>query len=233
MKKDYYLVLHLGPGATTDELRSAYRRLARQLHPDTSGLGSERFLELQEAYDVLSDPVRRSQYDQEVAEIPIRRSGLAESLNPAINLRRSVAEPLVGDSDVRRDISLSSSFESFYPSLDELFDRLWSNFSLSTRPKAERLESLTVDVPLSPEEACRGGTVQVLVPAHMTCPSCAGRGGARGYVCWHCDGSGSLNRECPLTVEYPAGLQHDYVVRVSLDSLGIRNLYLTVRFRPV
>jgi DnaJ-class molecular chaperone len=231
MKKDYYLVLHLRPSATTDELRSAYRRLARQLHPDTSGLDGERFLELQEAYYVLSDPGRRAQYDQETAEIPIRRSGLAESLNPTINLRRSAGEPLVGDTD-RRDISISSSFESFYPSLDELFERLWSNFSLSTRPKAERLESLTVDVPLSSQEAFHGGTVQVLVPAHMTCPWCGGHGRIRGYPCWHCDGFGSLTREYPVTVQYPAGLQHDYVLRVSLDSLGIHNFYLTVRFRP-
>jgi DnaJ-class molecular chaperone len=229
MKKDYYLVLHVRPSVNTDELRSAYRQLARQLHPDISGLDSERFLELQEAYDVLSDPIRRAQYDQETAEIPIRRSDLAESLSPTINLRRSAAEPLVGDTD--RSISLSSSFESFHPSLDELFDRLWSNFSLSTRPKPERLESLTVDVPLSSQEAFHGGTVQVLVPARVTCLWCGGHGGIRGYACWHCDGYGSLTREYPVTVQYPAGLQHDYVVRISLDSLGIHNFYLTVRFR--
>jgi len=231
MKKDYYLVLHLRPSATTDELRSAYRRLALQLHPDTSGLDSERFLDLQEAYDVLSDPARRAQYDQETAEIPVRRSSLAESFGSTINLKRS-AEPLFRGPESERKVSLSSSFESFYPSADELFDRLWSNFTLSTRPKAERLESLMVDVPLSPEETFHGGSVQVLVPAQIVCQWCGGQGTLRGYECWHCDGLGSLTREYPVTVRYPAGLQHDCVVRLSLDPLGIHNFYLTVRFRP-
>ena len=60
MKKDYYLILGLTPEATAEEIRSAYRRLAIELHPDLSGFGSDQFLELQEAYSVLSDPMRRT-----------------------------------------------------------------------------------------------------------------------------------------------------------------------------
>jgi molecular chaperone DnaJ len=56
MKKDYYLILRLTPEATAEEIRSAYRRLAIELHPDLSGFGSDPFLELQEAYSVLIDP---------------------------------------------------------------------------------------------------------------------------------------------------------------------------------
>ncbi len=62
------------PEATAEEIRSAYRRLAIELHPDLSGFGSEQFLELQEAYSVLSDPMRRAVYDREAEEIPVRRT---------------------------------------------------------------------------------------------------------------------------------------------------------------
>ena len=55
----------------------AYRRLASELHPNLSGIGSERFLEPQEAYSVLSDPMRRAGYDREAEEIPVRHTDLA------------------------------------------------------------------------------------------------------------------------------------------------------------
>jgi hypothetical protein len=55
-----------------------------------------------------------------------------------------------------------------------MFDRLWSNFELVARPKAERLESLTVDVPLSPQQAFVVGQMRILVPAREICPAWRG-----------------------------------------------------------
>jgi len=130
------------------------------------------------------------------------------------------------------EISLLRSFETFLPSFSELFDRLWSNFELVTRPKAEQLESLTVDVPLSPRQAFMGGQMRILVPARVICPACRGRGSVGPYECWRCEGNGALTYEYPVTVSYPAGLQQDYIVRLPLDRFGIENFYLTVRFRP-
>jgi molecular chaperone DnaJ len=130
-----------------------------------------------------------------------------------------------------REVSLSQSFDTFSPSFDEIFDRLWGNFELLTRPKAERAESLTIDVPLSPQEAFAGGSVRILVPARTTCSTCHGRGGIGFYECWHCRGQGAVVSEYPLDVHYPAGLQQDYIMRVPLNEFGIQNLYLTVRFR--
>jgi molecular chaperone DnaJ len=63
MAKDFYLILQVRREASPEGIRSAYRRRARELHPDKSGTGSEPFLELQEAYSVLSDPAQREAYD--------------------------------------------------------------------------------------------------------------------------------------------------------------------------
>jgi molecular chaperone DnaJ len=234
MKKDYYLVLHLNSNASGDEVRSAYRRLAREVHPDTSGADSERFLELQEAYEVLGDPVQRARYDHQTQEIPVRHGWFRESFDPSLDLRRE-AEPLVPneEADWSNRISLLRSFGTTNPSADELFDRLWSNFTLSTRPKAERAENLIVDVPLSAQDALTGGTVEILVPAQLVCPRCSGLGHVMGYECWHCDGHGILTGEYPIRAPYPGGLQHDYVIQMPLTQAGINNFYLTVRFRPV
>jgi molecular chaperone DnaJ len=228
MRKKYYLILRLAPGATSEQVRSAYRRRALELHPDLTGFGSEQFLDLQEAYEVLSDPVRREIYDREGEEIPIRRSAVTHPQQTVS------AEPLVpsrptGELD---RISLFRSFETFSPSLEEVFERLWSNFNVQTRPKAERLESLNVEVPLSPEQAFVGGEVRILVPARLVCQACRGRGSIGTYECTHCEGHGAVTDEYPVTVRYPRGLRGDHLVHLPLHSFGIQNLYLTVVFRP-
>jgi molecular chaperone DnaJ len=225
MKKDYYLILRLRPEATAEEIRSAYRRLAIELHPDVSGFGSDQFLELHEAYSVLSDPIRRAVYDREAQEIPVRRIDVARSPETVI-LRKHSAEPL---SPIRP--SFLRSYETFLPSFNEMFDRLWNSFESVTGPKAERLESLVADVPLSARQAFIGGQMRFLVPFRTICPACRGRGHVGPYQCSRCDGYGALRDEYPVTVSYPAGLQQDYVVRLLVDDFDNQNLYLTIRFR--
>jgi len=233
MRKDYYLVLRLAPEATQEQIRSAYRRLALELHPDLTGLGSDRFLELKEAYDVLSDPVLRQSYDRKAQEIPIHRIEPMRAPETIVQ-RRHRGEPLMTDWPTGKldDISLFGSYESFSPSLDEVFERLRSNFTLLTRPKAERLESLNVEVPLSPQQAFAGGEVCILIPARQACPACDGHGGIGPYECSHCEGHGAVTGEYPVRVSYPAGLQGEYLVRIPLNRFGIENFYLTVQFRP-
>ncbi len=226
MRKDLYLVLHVTREATPEEIRSAYRRRALELHPDVAGGDSESFLKLQEAYSVLSDRNQRAAYDRNRGFNPVhRRSRTRPAPRHAEPFRQ--VEPASGF----REVSLTDSFGTFEPSFDELFDRLWSNFELVTRPKAEQLESLSVEVPLSAVEARTGGTVTILVPARLTCPACQGHGAVGWYECWQCRGQGAIAGQYPLGIPYPAGLRQNYVVRVPLYRFGIRNFYLTVRFR--
>ncbi len=232
MLKNYYLILGVTADASLDEIKTAFRRRALELHPDASGLHSDPFLELQEAYAVLTDPDRRRRYDQQFVAVA-----------PASSARRATAEPLVSPRPKGepfrpvepargfREVSLTESFATYRPSFDELFDRFWSNFEDLTRPKAERLESLTVEVVVRPEEAARGGQVRVWIPARAACPACGGRGAVGGYECWRCEGHGALTSEFPLAVTYPRGLRDGDAVRLPLDRFGVRNFYLTVLFR--
>ncbi|MCL4788327.1 MAG: DnaJ domain-containing protein [Verrucomicrobia bacterium] len=232
MLKNYYLILGVTADASLDEIKTAFRRRALELHPDASGLHSDPFLELQEAYAVLTDPDRRRRYDQQFVAVA-----------PASSARRATAEPLgsprpkgepfrpVEPARGFREVSLTESFATYRPSFDELFDRFWSNFEDLTRPKAERLESLTVEVVVRPEEAARGGQVRVWIPARAACPACGGRGAVGGYECWRCEGHGALTSEFPLAVTYPRGLRDGDAVRLPLDRFGVRNFYLTVLFR--
>ncbi len=226
MAKNYYLILGVGSQASQDEIKWAYRRQAKEYHPDHYGADSAPFMEVQEAYSVLGDPNTRAAYDQSLrrawrpAAEPFRAASVrAEPFreSPA----RGGAEP----------ISLLRSFETFSPSFDEIFDRLWSNFFEITRPKAETVKGVDVDIPLRYEQAQQGGEVQIVVPALLRCATCRGSGAVGEYGCWRCAGRGVLTDECPVRISYPPGIPSSYVVKLSLDRYGIRNSYLTVRFR--
>jgi DnaJ-class molecular chaperone len=227
MQKNYYLILGITSDASLDEVKAAFRLRARELHPDHSGLESGPFLEVQEAYGVLSDPARRRDYDRQGQAI-VRRRPWGPSAEPLVR-ERPRGEPFAARRF--RDVSLTESFCSHQPSFDELFERLWSNFDSVSRPKAEHLESLTVEVVVSPEEAALGGRVRVGIPARATCPACGGHGAVGRYECWRCEGRGALTVEYPVDVAYPPGLPDGYAMQLPLSHFGIESLYLTLLFR--
>jgi molecular chaperone DnaJ len=232
MSKNYYVVLGVASNASDDDIKSAFRRRAMELHPDTSGLESGPFLELQEAYCVLSDPQRRRHYDREAHSVTIRRRPWGPVAEPLVRERpRSESFRPSASSRNFREIPLAQIFERQSPAFDELLDRLWSNFESVSRPKSEALESLTVEVVISQEEARFGGRVQVNLPAHATCPACGGHGAVGFYECWRCEGRGALATAYPIAVPYPPGIRDGHFVRIPLDRFGIENLYLMVLFR--
>lgn len=158
MRKDYYVILGIAADATLEQVKSAFRRRAMELHPDTSGFESGPFLEVQEAYGVLSDPERRRRYDRRTVPIVARRRPWGPTAEPMVRARPQ-AEPLRAADSVSgfREVPLADIFTRQSPSFDELFDRRWTNFDSVSRLKSEGLESLTVEVVLAAEEGQLGG----------------------------------------------------------------------------
>ncbi|UCF90612.1 MAG: J domain-containing protein [Desulfobacterales bacterium] len=226
MAKSYFAILGISPNATADDIRSAYRRLVKEFHPDHFAGGSERFREIQEAYSVLGNNRRRRQYEQNLRKVS-RKTPLRRTTYPA-------PEPLIpeeGPIDMG-EISPVRSFHSFTPSFDEIFDWLWSNFANLAQPKSGRLPNLTLEVPLTVEQARRGGNARIMVPAQAVCPTCRGHGGVGPYECSRCAGEGVIPGEMPVSVAFPPGLTKDHAVMIPLNRFGIRNVHITVLFRP-
>lgn len=221
MKTNLYDVLGVDAEASPEQIQAAYVHWARQAAPDRDTPVNERLKELQAAYAVLANPQRRRNYDSRAQ--PRRASNEAEPFR--------APSPSETKSQSNREYSLRDSFASAHPSFDELFDRFWGNFSELSRPKAERIESLTLEIPLSPEAACGGGCARILIPARAQCPACGGRGALGVYQCWQCEGHGSITADYPLDLTYPAGITNEHAVRVPLTQYGIDNFFLTVRFR--
>lgn len=232
MAKNYYIVLGISPDATFKQIRSAYLQLAKEFHPDHFGPDYRPFLDVQEAYSVLSNPSKREEYDRTIRKNRIF-GRLGRPGPEPLKAGGTFVEPLkprerpvdLGEA------SLTRSFRTFGPSFDEIFDRLWGNFSRLSRPKKEMVESLTAEITLTPEEAQRGGHIRIVVPSRAVCPTCGGYGGVDIYECWRCAGEGAISGEFPILVSFPPGISNNYLLRIPLDSFGIRNMYLTVHFR--
>jgi DnaJ-class molecular chaperone len=226
MARSYFAILEVPSGATPEEVRSAYRRLAKEFHPDHYEGGSEPFRQIQEAYAVLGDPVRRRAYEKSLADVLVKRT-TGRTLYPE-------PEPLIPEKGPVNigEISPVRSFQTVSPSFGEIFDWLWDNFSSVDRPKSGRVRHLTLEVPLSKEQANRGGSAKVMVPVRAACPSCRGYGHVGYYECYRCAGQGAISGEVPVSIAYPPGLVQNHSVIIPLERFGIRNLHLTVLFRP-
>jgi DnaJ-class molecular chaperone len=220
---NYYIILGVDSDATQDQIKSAYRRKAKQSHPDHYEGSSKPFRDLQEAYETLSDPARRRTYDDE----------LACEARPATPLqvrsRRCPVEPLI---PTQRSTGLDREpFDRVsYPPFAESFGRLWNDLESSVWPRTEATEDLQVDVPLTRGQALRGGRVRVRIPIRARCPNCGGYGRVGFYVCWECAGEGTVVERHPVWIAFPAGVPDNAVARIPLAQLGIPRAYLRVHF---
>lgn len=220
MVKNYYLILGVPADAAPGAIRSAFRELAKRHHPDHVGpAGSRAFREASEAYRVLSDPVRRARYDRK-----LQREGRRET-EPAAGWE-GVPEPLVSD-----PMPITGEPDLVRPSFESLFERLAGSFSAGGRSKGEAAEPLDFELILSPEEADRGVVVPFQVPVFFICFRCRGSGRDWLFHCPDCGGEGRLVDHRTVEARVPSGIGDGTVIEVSLDRLGIANLWLRVHVR--
>ena len=216
MAKDYYLILGVPLDAAPDEIRSAFRKLALRYHPDRrSGAGAGPFRSISEAYDVLSDPARRARYDRE-----LRGRGQEVAVAADISAVRD-PEPLVSE-----PVPIAGRPESVSPSYEALLDRLGRSVFHPEAPKAAHEEPLNFELVLSPEEVRRGILVPFQVPVFWICRQCGGLGRHWVFPCEECDGEGRFIDRETVDVRVPAGVRDGTLIDVSLEALGIRNLWL-------
>jgi DnaJ-class molecular chaperone len=218
--KNYYLILGVPRDAAPAAVRSAFREMAKRYHPDRGTESDARtFRDVQEAYEVLSDPARRARYDRESRGGPWSR---AEPFGPRV----AEPEPLVAE-----PLAVTGEPEEVRPSFEALFDRLLRNFSGAGVPKAERPEPLDFQLILSPEEAEAGVVVPFEVPVLRVCSRCGGAGRDWFSVCGDCEGEGRLVEREILRVTVPAGVRSGTVIEASMRELGVENLWLRLQVR--
>src|SRR6267143_156155 len=197
-QRDYYQILGVSETATTDEIKKAFRRLAKQYHPDRNPKNpqaAERFKEINEAQDVLSDAEKRKKYDQ------LRRYGAFAGAGGG-GFRGGGGGTAQGP-DVDFDLSDLGSFGG----LGDLFSSIFGRRGTGARLEDE--EEIGTAFSTCPE--CRGrGTIsfgQGGFTVQRPCPVCRGRGKVPSQRCPTCQGSGEVRQEKHLTITIPPGTE--------------------------
>ncbi len=259
-KRDYYEVLGVSKGASEADLKSAFRRLAKECHPDRNPSDKDaerRFKELNEAYEALKDPQKRAAYDQfGHAAFDGGGRGPGGGFGP-----------------------------DFASSMSDIFDDLFGEFMGGRRGQGgprqrsgrERGADLRYNMEISLSEAYAGKNAEIVVPTSVgcetcsgsgakpgtkptacptcggqgkvrasqgfftierTCPSCHGRGEIIADPCADCSGSGRVTKERKLAVNIPAGVEDGTRIRLAGEGeAGLRggpagDLYIFLSIRP-
>jgi molecular chaperone DnaJ len=255
-KRCYYETLGIARGAGEQELKSAYRRLAKEFHPDCNPGDTRaelRFKEVSEAYEVLKDPQKRAAYDHFGHAAFENGGGGSRGFGP-----------------------------DFASSMSDIFDDLFGEFmggrrGQRQRSSRERGADLRYNLEISLTEAFAGKTAQICVPTSVscetctgsgakagtkpstcstcggngkvrasqgfftierTCPNCQGRGETIEDPCQSCRGSGRITKERTLSVNIPAGVEDGTRIRLAGEGeAGLRggpagDLYIFLSIKP-
>ena len=215
-KRDYYEVLGVSPTATEAEMKSAFRKLAMQCHPDRNPGDKDaeiKFKEINEAYQVLTDGQKRAAYD---------RFGHAAFANGGAGQH-----------------GFDANFTDF---MSDIFE----NFFGETRGRRgpggrERGADMRYNLEITLEEAYNGRAETITIPSSLTCEVCSGSGakaGSKPRACPTCGGAGRITRERTLSVNVPAGVEDGTRIRLAGEGeAGLRggpagDLYIFLSIKP-
>ncbi len=247
--KDYYAVLGIPRNATADEIKRAYRKMARQYHPDLNHEpdAEERFKEINEAYEVLSDPEKRAMYDR-YGTVEPGMGGFGGFSDP-FDLFNEIFSGLGGfgtrrgaprrGNDLRVEVEIT---------FEEAARGVTKEIAVRRRERCPTCRGTGAAPGSRPDRCpeCRG-TGQVRRVQHtflgsfvniVTCPRCGGTGTIIRQPCPDCNGSGYVYVTRRLSVQIPAGIEHGMSIRLSGEGEpGERggppgNLYVTVKVKP-
>jgi|ERR1700752_360245 len=243
--KDYYEVLGIKRDAPEDQIKQAYRKLARKFHPDLNPgdkTAEERFKELQAAYDVLSEPEDRKLYDQYGENWRAVKAGAGTGAPPPgwegeqRTTRGGSAGPGAAGFDFG-DFDFSN-FRTGGAEGYDIFEDLFGGAARGRGRPAGRGRDVEANLELSLEEAHRGGRRTLQTQVAEVCPTCGGTGLKDGKTCETCDGAGQVLKPKTIEVNIPAGVRDGSTIRLpgqgGTGSNGKEpgDLYLHIRLRP-
>lgn len=183
---DYYEILGVSKNASQGEIKKAFRKLAQKYHPDRPAGDEKKFKEINEAYQVLTDPEKRGQYDQYGSTFEQARAKGGFGGFEGFRDFASWAEAMKGSGD----------FESTFGNLGDIFSDLFSGGGFTSR-RAERPSPDVINIRVNYEDALSGLEKILTLERYVKCPRCNGRKaepGTKIITCSTCGGRGQIVR---------------------------------------
>ena len=221
MTKDYYKILDITESSSTEEIKSAYRHLARKWHPDVAGNTPDiiaRFKEINEAYEILSDSLKKADYDK---------------------ARRfySYAKNSYSKQETKTNYKTTENPNKTSKNFSFKWEDLFSHKKERDVKPPRKGEDIYSDVEISVFEAVSGTTKVINMLQTNICPKCGGRRFINGTQCSHCKGKGETSTYKRFSVKIPAGIKDKSKIRLAEEGEkglnGGRNgdLYLIIHIR--
>ena len=246
--KDYYEILGVTRNATEKEIKSAYRKLAKKYHPDVNKAkdASEKFKDVNEAYEVLSDPQKRQRYDSLGSNWQAGSDFTPPPGFENIHFDFGGFGGFGGNTQYQKvnyeDLGGLGGFSDFFSSLFGDFGGQTSRTNYGKKARSYRQEekqppakSLDIyeTITIEPEDAMEGASKNIKITYMDKCPDCSGRGSS----CYRCGGTGIASIAKNLNVKIPKGIKEGQKIRLAgegkKDEYGHSgNLYLTIKFNP-
>ena len=241
--KDYYETLGVPRGASDGDIKKAFRKLAREYHPDVAKnkkQAEERFKEINEAYEVLSDPTKRKRYDELGANW---QSGADFRPPPgweSFSRGRASAGRGTGGGEYEFQFG-GTGFSDFFEQLfGSMGNRGAAGFGRGGASGGEDLggergQDIEGDIMVTLEEAMRGSVRSVSVRHAVPCNACGGTGQRNRRVCTSCGGSAQVIKTDSYQVKVPAGVTEGQRLRIAgrgeagVGGGAAGDLYLRVR----
>ncbi|MHB9132155.1 MAG: DnaJ C-terminal domain-containing protein [Armatimonadota bacterium] len=208
--KNYYNTLGVSRTASEKEIKSAYRKLARKYHPDVNpgdASAEEKFKEVSEAYEVLSDSEKRKKYDQ--------YGHLGDAWRHADQMGGGFGAGRPGGGGQRVHVNPEDLGGDFGDILSGLFGGMRGGGGFHRRQAPTRGEDVQYEVDITLEEAYHGTERTLQLAVHEACPTCHGTGMTGNQPCQTCGGQGVVERPKTLTVKIPKGVKDGAKIRLA------------------
>ena len=201
-KRDYYEVLGLKKSASKDDIKKAYRKLARKYHPDVNPgdkKAEERFKEISEAYEVLSDPEKRKKYDL-YGQQPFQ-----SGFDPFSSYQKRGR----GEGFDSQGFNFEDTFGRGFEGFGDIFGDIFGKRKKSYAQEPAKGTDIQYSMEISFEDAIKGLSTDITIQRNASCDECNGSGttpGSRSQVCPACNGTGqkkagrgplSFSQACP------------------------------------
>lgn len=230
--KNYYQILGVSIDSTDAEIKSAYRKLARQYHPDINKeTGTiEKFKDITEAYETLSNPKEREQYN--IVKGYFKTEKTTTSSQKAEEEYSKTQDPKPKSKDTKKEKKRNNGIIKTL--------KYWSNKLKKLKRthdnhKPQKGDNITTDITITPDEVITGSKRIINIRTTQTCPKCHGHRFVNGGKCSECNSSGEVTKTKKITVTIPKGIKDGAKLRLKGEGASGKNggingdLYINIK----